>query len=83
MSGQFGFQATDPLPPHPGPSFDAEDIEELGIDGCLKVWHRKNMREGAIYLDAEATERFLSAMEKERKPLAAPPAERHSSRSET
>lgn len=40
MSGQFGFQTTDPTPPMSGPVFAAEDIDELGLGLCLKVWRR-------------------------------------------
>jgi hypothetical protein len=40
MSGQLGFQATDPLPPMSGPTFAAEDIDDLGVGFCLTIWQR-------------------------------------------
>ncbi len=40
MSGQLGFQATDPIPPMTGPTFDAEDIKEHGLPLLLTVWER-------------------------------------------
>jgi hypothetical protein len=23
-----------------GPTFDADDVNELGVEGCMKVWER-------------------------------------------
>lgn len=40
MSGQVGFVATDPTPPMNGYEFDGEDIDELGLDLCIRVADR-------------------------------------------
>lgn len=45
------FRATDPVPPMNGPTFAAEDIDDLGVELCLTVWHRLQKPMRGISLD--------------------------------
>ena len=53
MSGQFGFQTTDPLPPCAWPSFDADDIEECGLPVLVKAWQRLSVTSRVILVDED------------------------------
>ena len=53
MSGQFGFVATDPVPPSNGPTFAAEDIEECGLELLYRAWMRLSVTSRVILTERD------------------------------